>query len=84
MSTVERAISSYAEEWLAPVTDQEAEGGWKDRKNQDVCMSHQGHTTNSLRPPWEKRGLKVLLEEVQNQWGFMVIGHYTLFPWSGL
>lgn len=67
-----------------PVTDKEAEGGWKDRKNQKVCMSHQGHGVNSLRPPWEKRGLKVLLEDVQSQWAFMVTGHYILVPWSGL
>lgn len=59
-----------------PITDEEAESGWKDRKNQKVCMSHQGHGMNSLRPPWEKQGLKVL-EEVQSQWSFMVIGLYT-------
>lgn len=47
-------------------------------------MSHQGHGVNSLGPPWEKRGLVVLLDEVQNQWGVMVIGYYILVPWSGL
>lgn len=39
---------------------------------------------NSLSSSWEKRRLKVLDEE-QSQWDSrtMVIGHYTLVPWSG-